>query len=83
MDHIYHGCFRKNVDGTNCIIGPNKRCLIPSSKLFWMYIEDIHGGVKTCSQYNKQCLVNVREFDTYFRNKNKGDIKRWEKSLVL
>ena len=81
MDCIYHGCFRKNVDGTNRIIGPNETCLIPSSKLCSKYIEDIPGGVKTRSQYKKQPLVNLIEFDTYFRNKNKEDIERWETAL--
>ena len=81
MDCIYHGCFRKNVDGTNGIIGPNETCLIPSSKLCSKYIEDIPGGVKTRSQYKKQPLVNLIGFDTYFRNKNKEDIERWETAL--
>ena len=69
MDCIYHGCFRTEIDGTNRIIGPNETCLIPSSKLCSKYIEDIPGGVKTRSQYKKQPLDNLIEFDTYFRNK--------------
>ena len=78
MDSIYHGCFRKNVDGTNRIIGRHEKRLVPSSKPFWKYIEDIPAGVKTRSQYNKQCLALVREFDTSFRNKNKETIERLE-----
>lgn len=78
MDCIYHGCFTKNADGTNKIIGHDESCLVPSSKPFWKYTEDIPTGVKTRSQYNKQPLVKVREFDTYFQNKNKKDIKQWE-----
>ena len=81
MDCIYHGCFRKNVDDANHIISPNETCLVPSSKLCWKYIEDVPGGVKTRSQYKKQRLGKVREFDTYFQNKNKEDIERWESAL--
>lgn len=81
MDCIYHGCFRKNVDDANRIIGPNETCLVPNSKLCWEYIEDVPGDVKTHSQYKKQRLGKVREFDTYFQNKNKEDIERWESAL--
>ena len=75
MDCIYHGCFRTEIDGTNRIIGPNETCLIPSSKLCWKYTEDLPGGLKNHSQYKKQPFVNLIEFDTYFRNKNKEDIE--------
>ena len=50
MSRIYHGCFRKNADGTNRIIANNERCLMPCSKPFWKYIEDIPSGVKKRSQ---------------------------------
>ena len=66
MLYIYHGYFRKNDDGTNRIIANNEQCLIPTSRLFWKYIEDITGGVKTRSQYKKQKLVNHRTFITCF-----------------
>ena len=71
----------KKIDGTKRIIGPDETCLIPSSKLCSKYIEDIPGGVKTRSQYKMQPLANLIEFDTYFRNKNKEDIERWEPAL--
>ena len=77
MSRIYHGCFRKNNDGTNRIIANNERYLIPTSRPFQKYIEDIPDGVKTRCQYKKQKLVNCRTFDTYFRRKEKEDIKRW------
>ena len=60
MDCIYHGCFRKNDGGTNRIIGLHEKCLVPSSKPFWKYIQDIPTGVKTRNQYNKERLVKVR-----------------------
>ena len=77
MPYIYHECFRKNDDGTNRIIANNEQCLIPTSRPFWNYIEDIAGGVKTRSQYKKQKLVNRQTFDTYFWRKEREDIRRW------
>ena len=56
MLYIYHGYFRKNDDGTNRIIANNKQGLIPTSRPFWKYIEDIPGGVKTRSQYKNKSL---------------------------
>ena len=50
MADIDHGCFRKNVDGTNRIIANDEKCLVPASRAFWEYIEDIPAGVKTRSQ---------------------------------
>ena len=44
MSNIYHGCFRKNTDG---IIANNEKCLLPTSRAFWKYIEDIPTGAKT------------------------------------
>ena len=76
MGYIYHGCLRKNADGTNRIIGTGEKCLISVCKPFWKYIEDIPSGIKTRSQYNKQPLVDLIGFDTYFQNKNKEDIER-------
>ena len=77
MANIYHGCFRKNADGTNRIIANNENCLISTSRAFWKYIEDISAGVKTRSQYKRQKLVDRITFDIYFRNKNKEDIEKW------
>ena len=77
MRYIYHGCFRKNNDSTNRIIANNEQCPITTSRPFWKYIEDVPDGVKTRSQYKKQKLVNHRTLDTYFRRKEKEDIKRW------
>ena len=77
MAEIYHGCFTKNIDGTNRIIANEEKCSVPTSRAFWKYIEDIPAGVKTCSQYKKQKVVDRKTFDTYFRNKNKEDIEWW------
>ena len=69
--------FRKNIDGTNRIIANGENCLVPASRAFWKYIEDVSAGVKTCSQYKKQEVVDQRTFDTYFRNKNREERIRW------
>ena len=77
MNHIYHGCFTKNADGTNKIILAGKRCLYPTAKPFWKFPEDIQNvGVKTCSQTKReyQC-VTWKAFDEYFENKE--HIHRW------
>ena len=74
---VYHGCFRKNRDGTNRIIEKNKRCLFPTSKPFWKRIEDISRGPRTRSQEQHQKLVKKGEFDRYFRQQNKANIRRW------
>ena len=60
---IYHGCFRKNEDGTNRIIANNEACLFSRHRQFWKYPEDIPAGVKTRSQYKQKNLVKT--FDRY------------------
>ena len=74
MDRIYHGCMTKNTDGTNRLIGPGEKCLVPTAWPFCQYIEDMPNiGVKTRSQYT----VSNWSFDTYFWNKSNEDIERW------
>ena len=58
MWYIYYGCFRKNADGTQTIIANDEKCVLPTSRSFWKYIEDILTGVKTLSQHKQQKLVN-------------------------
>ena len=76
-DRIYHGCFTKNQDGTNCLIEKNKGCLIPTNNPFWKYPKDISVGVKTRSQEKNRKLVKIRDCDRYFRQVNRGNIWRW------
>ena len=59
MPFIYHGCFKKNADGTNRIIANYEKFLLSTSRPFWKYIEDIPIGVNTRSQHKQQKLVNV------------------------
>ena len=47
MTEIYHGCFTKNIDQTNRIIANDEKWLVPTSRAFWKYIEDIPAGVRT------------------------------------
>ena len=67
---IYHGCFRKNEDGTNRIIANNEVCLFPTHRQFRKYPENIPADVKTRSQYKQQNLVKADTFDRYVRQKN-------------
>ena len=82
IDQIYHVCMTKNADGRSRITEVDKKCLVPTARPFWKYIEDIEtSGVKTRTQYKKQPTVSNRAFDIYFRNKNKEDIEQWETAL--
>ena len=48
MAQIYHGCMPKNADGTNEILGPGEKCLVPTDKCFLKDTQDIKNcGVKT------------------------------------
>lgn len=74
---VYHGCFTKNRDGTNRIIEKNKACLFPTSTPFWKDLEDIPSGARTRSQEKNQKLVKKGEYNRYFKQKNRGNIRRW------
>ena len=55
MDLIYHGCFKKNADGTNRNIAGGEKCFAPTAKYFWKYPEDIEAAeTQTRSQTKKQ-----------------------------
>ena len=41
MDQIYHGCITKSVNGTNKLIGPGEKCLVPTEECFWKDPRDI------------------------------------------
>ena len=51
---VFHGCFKKNKDGTNRIIGRAEKCLTQTNCPFWKYPEDINVSVRTPSQEKKQ-----------------------------
>ena len=71
MDCIYHGCFRKAEDGTNWIIGPGEKCLVPVSKPFWKYIEDIPSSIKLVVSIICNLLLILEEMILIFKIKTK------------
>ena len=50
---VFHGCFTKNKDGTNRIIGRAEKCLTRTNCPFWKYPEDINVSVRTRSPEKK------------------------------
>lgn len=77
MSQIYHGCFRKNEDGTNRIIANGERCLLPICHQFWKDVNDIPAGMRTRAQYKQQKLVLNRTYNKCFRDKRRKDIEPW------
>ena len=73
----FHGCLRKNRDGTNRIIEKGKRCLWPTSFPYWKKIEDMPKGIRTRSQEHKQELVKRADFNRYCRRIGRENIKKW------
>ena len=73
----FHGCLRKNKDGTNRIIEKGKRCLWPTSFPCWKKIEDTSEGIHTRSQEHKQKIVKRADFNRYCRQRGRENIKRW------
>ena len=71
---LVHGCFIKNRDGTNRLIGCGEKCLTPTDQSFQKFPEHVSSGVRTRSQEKEQKKVTKRQFDKYFRQK---DIQRW------
>ena len=45
MALIYHDCFTKNAHGTNKLIGPGEKCLIPTAQCFWKDPKDVRSRV--------------------------------------
>ena len=72
----FHGCMRKNKDGSNRIIEKNKWCLYPTTIPFWKKAEGVPFKIRTRSQELKQ-LVKRSKFNRYCRKRGREDIKRW------
>ena len=66
---VYHGCFKRNIDGTNRLIKKGDVCSRPTNIQFWMSTQDIINSVKTRSQERNQKDVKKVEFDEYFIKK--------------
>ena len=75
--NTFHGCLRKNRDGTNSIIEKGKRCLWSTSFPYWKKIEDMPEGIRTHSQEHKQDLVKRADVNRYCRRRGRKNIKRW------
>ena len=73
MALIYHGCFTKNADGTNKLIGQGEKCLTPTAQCFWKDPKDVCSGVKTRSQSANQPTVNTEDYKYYFLKKQHID----------
>ena len=41
MAQIYHGCMTKNADGTNGIIGPGEKFLVPTDECFGKILDTL------------------------------------------
>ena len=70
MAQIYHGCMPKNADGTNEILGPGEKCLVPTDKCFLKDTQDIKNcGVKTRSHAKKESTVSSNACRNYIEQK--------------
>ena len=67
--HIYHGCFYENVDGTNKIIKTGDKCLVPTDECFWKDPCDVKQGVKTRSCAKNELRVTLKDFNRYYDEK--------------
>ena len=70
MALIYHGCFTKNADGTNKLIGPGEKCLTSTAQCFWKDPKDVRSVVKTRSQSANQPTVSTEDYKYYFQKSN-------------
>ena len=75
--NTFHGCLRRNRDGTNRIIEKGKSCLRPTSFPYWKKIEDTPEGIHTRSQEHKQELVKRADFNRYCRQRGWENVKKW------
>ena len=76
MEQIYQGCMTKNANGTNKLIGPGEKCLIPTAESFWKDprdMKDCKVKIRSCTKYEP--VVRVQDYDNYF--KQKQWINRW------
>ena len=73
----FHGCMRKNKDGSNRIIENGKRCLWPTTSTFWKKTVDVPFKISTRSQEKKKELVTRADVNRYCRQRGREDIKRW------
>ena len=66
MDLVYDGCIAKNANGTNKIIGPGEKYLVPTDKCFWKDPREVRNcrvKARSCTKNNP--TVSIKECDTY------------------
>ena len=73
---IYHGCSKRNIDGTNRLINKGEVCSKPTKKSFWMEPQDGSNRVKIRLQKENQKDVRKKDFEEYFRKKY---VEKWLK----
>ena len=73
----FHGCMRKNKDGSNRIIEKGKECLCPTTSPFWKKAVEVSFKVSIRSQENKKELVKRADFNHYCRQRGREYIRRW------
>ena len=68
MDKIYHGCMKKNADGSNKLIGPGQKFFVPTADCFQKNPSDVkHCKVKTRSHTKKEPTVSIKDYDNLFQ----------------
>ena len=70
----FHGCMRKNKDGSNRIIEKGKKYLFPTTSPFWKKAVDVPFQVSTRAQENKKELVKRADFNRYCRQRGREDV---------
>ena len=73
----FHGCMRKNKDGSNRIIEKDRWCLWPTTIPFWKKTKEVLFKIRTRSQEHSQELIKKSDFDRYCRRRGRENIKRW------
>ena len=79
MNKIYHSCLYKNEGGSNKLYRKGKIRCSGTNCPFWQHPKEIKKkGIITRSQEKKQQLVNLKEYNRYFR-----DLLKREKDMNL
>ena len=76
-EKVFHGCFRKNRDGTNRIIESGKRCL---THISYPHLETDRGHTQWNSYPFPRAKTATRkkgESNRYHRQKSRENIKKW------
>ena len=73
----FHGCMRKNKDGSNRMTEKGKCCLWPTTSPFWKRTVDVPFKISIRSRENKKELAKKADFNRYYRQRGRQDIKRW------